>query len=527
MPINGLMTVVAVLGCWTVFAATLEREKLWPAPAIPDRQTHQIAAMKVDAKAPGFVRAAHTEPYLEWSEKPAQPNGICLITISGGGYTELCCNKLIARWIDEYTSYGCQCVNLVYRSPRPLGLPLYQSAWEDGQRAVRLVRAAAARRGYDPERIGVIGMSAGGHLAALLATRSQTKANAPVDDLDRSVPCHVNFAFVCALPFALSDGIDGRNVHGGNLRYATFDPLLTPDAKTPPVCFFHGANDIYSPMADTELYRLLRQHKIPTELHLYADRDHCGIYAENCFEEAAGFLRQLNLDGRLGTKEALDKRFTDAPAVQETAWTPIWPADRTPNAATNQCLAEIKWFIPRELKTKAIQIVYSGGGYGGNNPDSPWDGTRAARRFLNAKGMTVVALRYRTPRPFGMPKHLSAWQDVQRAVRLVRSAAAKHALDGNQIGLMGGSAGGHLTLMGATSSLTPTYNPIDDIDRLSCSVQWGIACYPAYVLTERPGTVPRDETALARMSESPAGRVTADLATRLRHRPRLRSLRFS
>jgi acetyl esterase/lipase len=83
-----------------------------------------------------------------------------------------------------------------------------------------------------------------------------------------------------------------------------------------------------------------------------------------------------------------------------------------------------------------------------------------------------------------MAKHTTAWQDLQRAVRTVRSEAVAKGLDPERIGIMGSSAGGHLTLMGATSSKRRSYAPIDDLDKLSCNVQWAVAIYPAYALTD-------------------------------------------
>ena len=59
-----------------------------------------------------------------------------------------------------------------------------------------------------------------------------------------------------------------------------------------------------------------------------------------------------------------------------------------------------------------------------------------------------------------------------------------YGLDPDQIGIMGSSAGGHLTLMGVTSSRHNSYLPIDEIDKLPCNVQWGIGIYPAYVLSD-------------------------------------------
>ena len=99
--------------------------------------------------------------------------------------------------------------------------------------------------------------------------------------------------------------------------------------------------------------------------------------------------------------------------------------------------------------------------------------------------MAVVTMKYRTPRPKGgLAKHTTAWQDLQRAIRIVRSKAAAKGLDPNRIGIMGSSAGGHLTLMGATSARSRSYWPIDDIDKIPCNVQWAVAIYPAYALTD-------------------------------------------
>ena len=154
-----------------------------------------------------------------------------------------------------------------------------------------------------------------------------------------------------------------------------------------------------------------------------------------------------------------------------------------PNVQSKQCQPYLEWHFPKKRTTKAIQIIYSGGGYGGNNPDS--FEVAPARRYLNEKGMAVVTMKYRTPRPQGgLAKHTTAWQDLQRAIRMVRNQAKKENLDPDRIGIMGSSAGGHLTLMGATSSKQKVSWAIDDLHKISCKVQWAVAIYPAYVLTD-------------------------------------------
>ena len=160
----------------------------------------------------------------------------------------------------------------------------------------------------------------------------------------------------------------------------------------------------------------------------------------------------------------------------------VWPEGMMPDNQEHLCHPYIEWHIPAVKKTDAIQIIYSGGSYEGNDPDG--FEVAPARRYLNSLGMTVVTLKYRSPRPVGLSKHTCAWQDLQRTIRLVRSEAASRGLDPDRIGIMGSSAGGHLTLMGVTSSRHRSYYPIDDIDNISCKVQWGIGIYPAYALTD-------------------------------------------
>ena len=485
----------AAFGAPASYAKPIEREYIWPDGKMPDAQPQQVAATVAEAESEGFKADDFRRPYLDWFELPPADvrTDVCMILISGGGYIHCCDMHIVEDWRRKLTDIGVICVSLTYRTPRPKGLPIYQSAWEDGQRAVRVVRSQAAKRGYSPEKIGVIAMSAGSHLATMLATSSQTPAYAPVDELDATVPCHINWATPCAIAYALSDGIGIPNTRNGQAIDVQFDTCFRFDAKTCPMCMFHGGADAYSPIASTEVYRRLRRMKVPAELHLYPDRPHrffgedgkgdAAAGHDSWFGRAAEFIRQMGYDGRLGAEEKLMDRFADDSARSECIKEEIWPAGKMPSGCTNQCAPYIEWHMPRERRTKAIQIIYSGGGYHWNKP---WNvEVVPARRYLNAKGMTVVTLRYREPRPAGgLAKHTSAWQDLQRAIRVVRSKAAAKGLDPDRIGIMGSSAGGHLTMMGATSSRSRSYWDVDAVDKLPCNAQWGIAIYPAYLLTD-------------------------------------------
>ncbi len=473
-----ILVLLLTLGCLNLWAG--EREAIWPKKKMPDAQSGQIAAMTDESKAPGFKADKHRIPYLEWFEAPAAEvdNDACMILISGGGYNTTCDVGLIDLWHKELTAIGIQCVNFVYRTPRPEGLPIYQTAWEDGQRAVRMVRSEAAKRGFDPEKIGVISMSAGSHLALLLAVNSQTPAYQPIDKLDE-VPCHINWGILNAPAYVTTDGETGtkatRQGYGSDVALSS---VFKFDEKTCPLSLHHGGLDPYSPNGSTLVYRQLRRMGIPAELHLYPNKKHGAFGLERGIE----FMRQMGFLGELEPEVQLMDRYTSDADRAIYFKEDVWPEGKMPCAQEHQCTPYLEWHIPAELKTDAIQIVYSGGSYEGNDPD----GFEVApiRRYLNAKGMAVVTLKYRTPRPEGLAKHTTAWQDLQRAIRIVRSEAAERGLNPDRIGIMGSSAGGHLTLMGVTSSRHRSYLPIDDIDRLPCNVQWGIGIYPAYALTD-------------------------------------------
>lgn len=458
-----------------------ERELLWKKKHMPYFQGHQIAAMTDETGQEAFNADKHRVAYLEWFEAPAEEvrNGGCMILISGGSYQNCCDVGLIRQWRERLTELGFQCVNFVYRTPRPVGLPIYQTAWADGQRAVRMVRQQARKRGFDPERIGVISMSAGSHLALLLATSSQTQAYGYVDNTD-TIPCHINWAIVNAPAYGTTDAEGGtpatRQGYGTDVHLSK---VFKFDQRTCPMSLHHGSRDIYAPQTSTLVYRELRKRGIPAELHLYADKGH-GAHG---FERGVEFMRQMGYMGKPGKEVALMERYAGDDARDSYAKTEIWPEGKTPDFQQKQCTPYMEWHMPKELKTKAIQIIYSGGGYGFNNPDD--FEVAPVRRFLNEKGMAVVILKYRTPRPMPpLSKHTTAWQDLQRTVRLVRSQAVERGLDPGRIGIMGCSAGGHLTLMGVTSSLHQSYLPIDKVDKLPCNVQWGIGIYPAYGLTD-------------------------------------------
>ena len=332
-------------------AKPCEREYIWPEGRMPDVQAHQIAAKTAEAKTPGFKPDDFRRPYLEWyAPNPAtQRVDLCFLFISGGGFGCCCDAERMQPAIDRFVQAGVTVASLTYRTPRPKGLPIHQSGWEDAQRAVRVIRSQAAKRGFSPDRIGATGISAGSKLVLLLATSSETRAYEPVDEID-ALPCNLLFAIPQAPAYVLTDGATGPNSRDGDAIDVQLVPEFKFDAKTCPMCLFQGGIDEYSPNGSTQLYRQLRRMRIPAELHLFADCWHGfhgdlnkgeeGDAADHWFFRALEFVRQMNYDGRLGEEVALMDRFASDEARASCSKEPVWPEGKMPDVQPEQIAAK-------------------------------------------------------------------------------------------------------------------------------------------------------------------------------------------
>lgn len=135
----------------------------------------------------------------------------------------------------------------------------------------------------------------------------------------------------------------------------------------------------------------------------------------------------------------------------------------------------------KDRDTGAAALICPGGGYW--NLFWELEGEEVAT-WLNSIGVTGIILKYRVPRRPDDVKGEPArrpLQDAQRGLRLVRSRAKEWGLDPRRIGMIGFSAGGHLVIATATSFDQKTYEPVDEIDKLDCRPDFGIAAYSGYL----------------------------------------------
>jgi acetyl esterase/lipase len=158
------------------------------------------------------------------------------------------------------------------------------------------------------------------------------------------------------------------------------------------------------------------------------------------------------------------------------------PGEKQVQRLTNVSKPTLTIFRPAKDKdTGAAVVICPGGGYN----ILAWDleGEEVAA-WLNSIGVTGIVLKYRVPRRPGQPMDRpppGPLQDAQRAISLVRGKAKEWGLDPKRIGMLGFSAGGHLTAAAATNFDKRTYEPQDEIDQVSCRPDFAVLIYPGYL----------------------------------------------
>ena len=186
--------------------------------------------------------------------------GAAMVVCPGGGYEILAYDlegDEICQWLNEI---GVTAVLLKYRVPRRTGLEKHTAPLQDVQRAISLVRSKAEELNLDPQRIGVMGFSAGAHLAAMASTSYDKRTYPEVDAADK-VSCKPDF---CLLVYPAY--LDGPNF--------TIAPELKVTAQTPPTMLVQTEDDKSYINSSLFYYYALKEAGVPATMHLYSKGGH-------------------------------------------------------------------------------------------------------------------------------------------------------------------------------------------------------------------------------------------------------------
>ncbi len=221
-----------------------------------------------------------TRPTLEvW--KPQNPNGVAVVVMPGGAYQRVVVDKEGMEMGERLTQDGITVFVLTYRLPGGGHAQASDVALQDAQRAVRLVRKNAATWGLKTDHIGVMGFSAGGHVAASLGTKFDSKVYHPVDDAD-GLSARPDFLALIYPVISMETGVThaesrkeliGAEPTEAAINEYSLDGHVRQD--TPPTFLLHADDD---PSVVTEnsirFYRALKANKVPAELHIFRKGEH-------------------------------------------------------------------------------------------------------------------------------------------------------------------------------------------------------------------------------------------------------------
>jgi acetyl esterase/lipase len=248
-----------------------------PRPAAPPASPQEILLW--ENGAPGALGQADTDkPTITAYRAPRGSSGTAIIVAPGGGYGALAMEHEGRQWAYWYNAMGVTAFVLKYR----LG-PRYHHPIElgDAQRAIRTVRARAAEFAIVPDRIGMMGFSAGGHLASTAATHFDAGKPDSPDAIERvsSRPDFLILGYpVISFDPAVTHTGSLRNLLGDNPDPKLVENLsneLQVTAQTPPTFIFHTTNDNGVPVENSvRFYLALRKAKVPVEMHLFENGPH-------------------------------------------------------------------------------------------------------------------------------------------------------------------------------------------------------------------------------------------------------------
>ena len=279
-------------------AAGYAQTPIWPGAA-PDPQP--VKGPETVETDPGALIGGRTvtgvtnvtQPTMTVYPAQGTNTGVAIVVFPGGGYQMLAIDLEGTDVCDWLTPKGITCVLLKYRvtdvGPYPKSGPYPESpmALEDAQRTVGLVRSRAAEWHIDPDKIGVLGFSAGGHLSVAMSLHFDKRLYAAVDAADQ-VSCRPDFA-VAIYPGHLSRSAAEYDASAGAKLFPLpprdplsqadnelgLNPDLHPGSQTPPTFLLQAEDDHIDSVYDSLSYYIaLKRAGVQAEMHLYAQGNH-------------------------------------------------------------------------------------------------------------------------------------------------------------------------------------------------------------------------------------------------------------
>ncbi len=241
---------------------------LWPgvAPGAPANLPPEVDTTKPDQPLIAgrrIIRLGNvSQPTLTVYSPKGNNTGAAVVVFPGGGYQILAIDLEGTEVCDWLNGIGVTCVLVKYRVPNTGPYPKSSAALEDAQRAVGLVREHAAEWHIDPHRVGVLGFSAGAHLAAALSTHYEQRLYMPVDASDKE-SCRPDFA-VIVYPGYLAIADKGMEANAE----------IHPTADTPPSFIVQAEDDPVHVENAVVYFMQLKAAKVPAELHIFAQGGH-------------------------------------------------------------------------------------------------------------------------------------------------------------------------------------------------------------------------------------------------------------
>ena len=396
-----------------------------------------------------FANTSSADLYIFKAPKE-KATGYGVVILPGGSYRTVGFSTMLAEWLRDN---GVTAAVMKYR------LPNYghsEASFEDGAGAIKYFRDNADRLNLDRSKIGICGSSAGGHLAAWVAAAAR-------GDQRPDFAILIYGAMIRSVFWAGSDAT--RRLVGNDItaeKVKAMDVTEMVDETHPPTLLLLSDDDLtVRPQSSTLYYKALKDHGVEAAMHIYPSGGHGWSgkktfkYRDNWLGEVKDFFAFLDSD-RSNPQTPPGKRELVCRADEKIR---VWDNSTAPHSNEQtekeyideknvyRKTSDTEFFVYKADPAKATGqavVVIPGGGYRGVYVE--FEGYATAEYFKSI-GVTAVVVKYRLPN-YGHKE--VPLEDIQEALRFVRKNADRLGVDPEQVGVCGGSAGGHLAAYAST-----------------------------------------------------------------------------